>query len=189
MRKALHILGQIEDTDVEWLAKQGTIERVSAQSVLITEGKSIAQLYIVLEGSLSVRVGGTRGQEIAKLLSGEIVGEISFVDRRPPSASVIAIEDSVLLSIDRGILSHKLAIDGPFAARFYHAIASFLADRLYVTVGRFGYGSQGQDVNTELDKIDDDVMDEVSMATTRFDHLLKVLRSDYRFRTAANSSQ
>jgi len=180
MRKALYILSSLEDADIEWMAQKGTVDSISAESVLIEEGKAIAHLHIMLEGELSVRVGGTRGQEIAKLLSGEIVGEMSFVNARPPSASVIATEDSLLLSLDRGVLSRKLQADGPFAARFYRAIANFLADRLYVTVGRFGYGSHQQD--SEVDEIDDQELEDVSMAAVRFDQLLKRLRGDYRTR-------
>ena len=188
MRKALYILSQIEDTDIEWLAQKGTVDRLSTNSVLIQEGRSISQLYIVLEGALSVRVGGLGGEQIAKLLSGEIVGEISFVDTRPPGASVVALEDSVVLSIDRAILLRKLDADGLFAARFYRAIASFLADRLYVTVGRFGYGSHRQDTQADPDEMDDDTMEHVSVASARFDQLLKLLRSDYRTRSTSTAA-
>lgn len=48
-------------------------------------------IYIVLQGEMTVSVAG-RGQ-IARLGSGEIVGEISFVDARPPSATVVALGD------------------------------------------------------------------------------------------------
>jgi len=183
MRKALYILSKLEDTDIEWMAQKGVVDKIPAQSVLIEQGTPIGYLYIMLEGELSVRVGGTSGQEIAKLLSGEVVGEISFVDTRPPSASVVAIQDSFVLALDRGILSRKLEIDGLFAARFYRAIASFLADRLYVTVGRFGYGSHRQDA--DVDFIDDAAMEDISMASVRFDQLLKRLRGDYRTRGAS----
>jgi CRP/FNR family transcriptional regulator, cyclic AMP receptor protein len=174
MRKALYILGVLEDSDIEWLAQKGVVNRLPAQSVLIEEGKPIAHLHFMLDGELSVRIGGTRGQEIARLLSGEIVGEMSFVDRRPPSASVVTLQDSQLLSVDRSILSKKLETDGPFAARFYRAIACFLVDRLNVTVGRFGYGSPKQDA--EVDIIDDESMDDISLASVRFDNLLKRLQ-------------
>jgi CRP-like cAMP-binding protein len=174
MRKALYILSILEDSDIEWLAQKGAVTRVPSQSVLIEEGKPIDHLHFMLDGELSVRVGGTNGQEVARLLSGEIVGEMSFVDTRPPSASVIATQDSQVLSLDRSVLSRKLESDGAFAARFYRAIAWFLADRLHVTVGRFGYGSHQQD--SDPDKIDDESMDGISLASVRFDSLLKRLQ-------------
>lgn len=183
MRKALYILSKLEDVDVEWMAKKGTVDKIPARSVLIEEGKSIDCLYITLEGELSVRLGGSNGQEIARLLSGEVVGEISFVDSRPPSATVVAVEDSFVLAVNRDVLSRKLEVDGLFAARFYRAIATFLADRLYVTTGRFGYGSHQQDA--DVDYINDDAMDDISVASLRFDQLLKRLRGDYRARVTS----
>ncbi|MBC8165426.1 MAG: cyclic nucleotide-binding domain-containing protein [Bryobacteraceae bacterium] len=182
MRKALYILSVLEDTDLEWMAHKGSIERVPAQSELISEGQVTASLYFVLDGELAVRAGGADGTEIARLLSGEIVGEMSFVDTRPPSASVVAVQDSLVLALDRALLTRRLEQDSGFAARFYKAIAKFLADRLYVTTGRFGYGSHRQDV--DVDQIDDDAMEDVSMASLRFDQFLKRLRSDYRSRSA-----
>jgi CRP/FNR family transcriptional regulator, cyclic AMP receptor protein len=183
MRKALYILSNLEDSDIEWMAQKGKVDNISAESVLIKEGEPIGYLHIMLEGELSVRIGGTRGQEVAKLLSGEIVGEMSFVNARPPSASVVATQDSLLLSLDRTVLSRKLQADGPFAARFYRAVANFLADRLYVTVGRFGYGNHQQD--SEVDQIDDAELEDVSIASMRFDQLLRRLRGDYITRGAS----
>jgi CRP-like cAMP-binding protein len=124
--------------------------------------------------------------EVAKLLSGEIVGEMSFVDSRPPSASVYATQDSHLLALRRDLLSEKLLKDTGFAARFYRAIAIFLADRLHVTTGRFGYGGPEQD--RDVDEIEDSAMDDVSLAAVRFDGLLKQLRGDYRARSAGAGS-
>ena len=107
---------------------------------------------------------------------GEIVGEISFVDSRPPLAFVTAMQDSQLLSLRREVLSTKIVKDQGFAARFYRAIATFLADRLYVTVGRYGYGSAQQDV--DVDELQDATMDEIDLAAVRVDKLMKRLRSN-----------
>jgi CRP-like cAMP-binding protein len=183
MRKALYILSVLEESDIEWMAQKGVVDRLPAESILIEEGKPIDYLHFMLDGELSVRVGGPRGKEIAKLLSGEIVGEISFVDKRPPSASVVATQDSLVLSLDRSVLTRKLEADGPFAGRFYRAVARFLADRLYVTVGRFGYGGHNQDA--DVDQMDDESMDDVDIASVRFDSFLKRVRSDYRTRSAS----
>ena len=85
---------------------------------------------MVLDGRLTVLVKAIGNREIASLLAGEIVGEISFVDPRPPSAPVVAAQDSHLLVIPRSILTSKLNKDSAFAARFYKAVATLLADRL-----------------------------------------------------------
>lgn len=176
MRKALHLLGILNDVDVEWLASSGTLQTVNAGTTLIHEKHRIDYLYVLLDGELNVTVGGLPGTHVATLFAGEIVGEISFVDPRPPSASVTATQDSQVLALPRDRLSAKLAKDQAFAARFYRAIAAFLADRLYVTVGRFGYGSAKQDV--DLDELPSAMMDEIDLANVRADKLLRHLRGN-----------
>ncbi|HEY2390031.1 MAG TPA: cyclic nucleotide-binding domain-containing protein [Candidatus Angelobacter sp.] len=180
MRKALHLLGILDDVDIDWMASNGVVCSFASGETLIHEKHPIDSLYLLLEGQMSVTVGGSNGTFIATLLPGEIIGEISFVDARPPLASVRAVEDSRLLAISRESISMKLVKDQAFAARFYKAIAVFLADRLYVTVGRFGYGSAQQDV----DELPDYRLDEIDLAAVRTDQLLKRLRSNGRIRNA-----
>jgi len=177
MRKALELLGILDDVDIDWMAMNGTVRKIGAETVLIRERTPIDSLYIVLDGKLSVFVGGSNGKHIATLLAGEILGEISFVDSHPPSASVVAMQDSEVFSIPREKLSAKLLKDQGFAARFYRAVATFLADRLYVTVSRYGYGSAQQD---DVDQLQESSLDDIDLAAVRFDKLLRRLRGDYR---------
>src|SRR5215203_2932117 len=95
MRKVLFIFGQLTDGDVEWLAKHGRRKRVAKATVLINEGVPVESLYIVLEGELAVLQGKAK-RLVARLGSGEMAGEMSFVDARPPSATVTAGTDSVV---------------------------------------------------------------------------------------------
>jgi CRP-like cAMP-binding protein len=180
MRRALHLLGILDDLDIEWIATNGEVERVRAGEVLIQASSPVHSMYILLDGQLSVYVEKPVRLQIARLMPGEIVGEISFVSSRLPSASVAAIQDSHLLTLQREQLLVKLAKEPAFGARFYRAIASFLADRLHVTTSRFGYGSAAQD--GDPDEIDEAQMEDISLATIRFDKLLRNLRKDYKIK-------
>jgi len=173
MRKVLYLMGILDDGDVQWLAKFGTTRFVPSGTILIYEGKTIEHIYLVLEGKLSVSVRSMGDREIAALLAGEIVGEMSFVDARPPSASVIAVRDSYLLVVPRDVLTNKLNTDDAFAARFYRAVAVLLADRLRKTTSHLGYGKWTED---DTDELNDALMDSASLGATRFDRLLKQLR-------------
>ncbi len=139
MKKALYLLSAMSDRDFEWLLTVGRSKSVSTGTVLITEDHPTDALYIVLEGSLGVTVEALGNEEVARLGSGEVVGEMSFVDARPPSATVKAVEDSIVWSIPRSQLSAKLTQDVAFSSHFYQSIAAFLSDRLRSTVNRFGY--------------------------------------------------
>jgi CRP/FNR family cyclic AMP-dependent transcriptional regulator len=180
MRKVLYILGELSDSDVEWLIATGSKERLLAGETLINQGTPITTLYIVLDGQLSVCTArGDRESEIARLGSGEIIGEMSFVDSRPPSATVKALSDSVVLAIPRSALLDKLQEDTDFASRFYHALAIFLADRLRGMVSLFGYGNERVPVEeTNAVELDDTILDNVYLAGSRFDRLLKRLMSN-----------
>jgi CRP/FNR family transcriptional regulator, cyclic AMP receptor protein len=70
---------------------------------------------------------------VARLGAGEVVGGIAFVDSAPPSATVMAAGDASVLALPHTLLRQRLAEDAPFAARFYRALAIFLADRLRAT--------------------------------------------------------
>ncbi len=174
MRKVLFILGQLSDADVEWLANVGQRVDIAANRCVIEQGKPVSELFIVLEGSLSVSKAGTG--EIARIGSGEIVGEMSFIDQRPPSASVITLTPTRLLSLSRTTLDSKLAADAQFASHFYKAIATFLADRLRGTVARMGFDKVSTLDDDEMqDELDFEVLDKLHLAGARFDRLLKRL--------------
>lgn len=177
MRKVLHLMDFFEDVDIEWLASYGTKKLVSAGTIVIQEGKEIGSMYVILDGELSVYIGGDEQNKVAKLLAGEVVGEMSFVDGRPPSASVMAKRNSCLLCVPREVLSEKLAKDPPFSARFYRGIATFLCDRMRNTVSQLGYGSGKPQQENDADELDDIAARNISVAAVRFDDLLKRLRA------------
>jgi CRP/FNR family transcriptional regulator, cyclic AMP receptor protein len=187
MKKVLFLLGQLTDDDVEWLLANGRKERVESGQVLIREGQQTDALYVLLQGALEVSFA-SRGQRSlgrstptgpapVQLGSGEVVGEMSFIDARPPSATVIAVEPAVVLAVPRSVLATHLEEDAAFAARFYRALAVFLSHRLRNMVGQLGYGA-GKPLNEEVeyeDELDPDVLKGVHLAGSRFDRVLRRL--------------
>ena len=177
MRKVFYMMGILNDEDLEWLVVHGVTRSVHSGTVIIRENEMIDSIYILLDGKLSV-VSARLGREVARLDCGEILGEISFVDSRLPSASVIALENTSLLAISRDTLNAKLSKDDGFAARFYRAVGAFLADRLRSAVGQMGYEAVRKET-AEADELDDAWMENVSFAASRFDQLLKRLGVDH----------
>ena len=177
MRKVLYILGQLSDDDIEWLIENGTRRAISPETVIIEERGALHEMFIVLDGRFSVTVSALGDQEVASLGAGELVGEMSFVDSRPPSATVTAVEESSVLTVDREELAERLEEDEGFASRFYRAVAVFLADRMRGTVARLGYsGDEELDEDTEYeDELSMDVLDNVHLAGARFERILKRL--------------
>ncbi len=179
MKRALYLLAELSDRDFDWLIRTGKQKEIPAGTVVIQEGEPIDALYIVLEGKLSVSAEAVEGEEIAVLSSGEIVGEMSFVDARPPSATVKAIEPTVLWAIPRNQLRAKLLQDNAFAAHFYQAIAAFLSDRLRGTVSRLGYSRYRQlneDVTSEFN-LNPEISASLEVAKLRLHWLLQRLKN------------
>ncbi|MDI9638005.1 cyclic nucleotide-binding domain-containing protein [Geitlerinema splendidum] len=199
-RDVLFALGEFNDSDIDWLMKSGTRQKIPANTVLIAEESPIDALYILLSGKMTVsmsenkcnpliRTFGAReirkslGQEIARLSRGEIIGETPFIDTRLPSATIKALEDSLVLSIQRSRLAAKLQLDVGFASRFYRVIATMHSNRLQEIFHRLGYGKPLDSKNQLLDKaieyedeLDFNVLDRMALAGTRFDWMLKRLK-------------
>lgn len=175
MQRALFILGVLEDEDVDWLISVGQRQELSPGSVLIHEGQPSDFLYLILDGLLEVSVDAMEDQPIAQLGSGEVVGEMSFVDCQPPSATVTAQLPSILLAIDCAYLREKLSQDGWFSARFYRALSILLSSRLRSTVKHL-QGEHWRPVSLDKGVNSDDMNVMLSVGKIRFDWMLKRLR-------------
>jgi CRP/FNR family cyclic AMP-dependent transcriptional regulator len=171
MRKVLFFFGELTDTDIEWMCDAGHTRSLMRGDVLIEAGHAIDEISLLLRGELEVRAGD---KLIATLAEGEIVGELSFLDARPPYASVLAVENSIVLSVPHAAVHARFARDAAFAARFYRSLGIFLASRLRQTVGQLGIlgDEDSLDENvTSADEIDPDVLDRSALAGRRFERL------------------
>ena len=177
MRKVLFIFGVLNDSDIDWMARAGSRRAVGRQEVLIHEGVPIDAIVLLLEGRMGVSVSGIG--EIAQVEAGDFIGEMSLIDSAPPSATVAAKVDSVALFLPKQVLLRKLSGDHAFASRFYRALAILLTDRLRATEHRMAYGEQEKGLGDESarlkDELDPGVLDQVSVAGSRFERLLRLV--------------
>jgi CRP-like cAMP-binding protein len=173
MRRVLYILSLLTDEDIDWLIGVGERQQIAAGTAIVNEGQQIQAIYLVLSGRFSVVVGD-RKQQIAELSTGEMIGEISLIDSRPPTATVKAMEPSVVLRVSQSAVNAKLRNDQAFAARLYKAIAVFLAQRLRHTVVTLGFGDSrklDEDIDAR-DEIDPELLDSVALGGARFHSVL-----------------
>lgn len=171
MKKVLYILGEFDDSDAEWFVQAGQKVNVPDGQAIVVEGEPSDSLFFVTGGTFLV-ASGPANTELARLGTGEVVGEISYVDHRPPNATVTAVEDGRVLAIPRAALTNKLESDSLFASRFYKAIATFLADRLRNTVHQLS----GEDGASAFDELDLDELHSLSQAGVRFERILRRLQ-------------
>lgn len=167
MKRVLFFLGQLNDIDVEWMIQNGSKIELTVGTKLIQKGEPIDNLYILLSGQLAVCTEGVNNETIATLGSGEIVGEMSFLESRSPSVSVLATQSSVVYKISRTAMDLRLSTNPEFRGNFYYALALFLSNRLRKTTEQMGYGKP-----EEEDLIDFNVLDGVAQAGSRFNQIL-----------------
>ena len=166
MRNVLFIFAGLDDGDVAWLASVGATRTLTPGEVLVEQGRPIDDLFVVLQGRVEVEVAGVG--VVARRGAGEIIGEMSFVDSAPPSATVRADEPTVVFAVAKAAVAARLVGDVGFAARFYRALALWLADRLREATRRDETG-EGDDA------IDEMVLDGVAIAGLRFRGFLDTL--------------
>jgi CRP-like cAMP-binding protein len=179
MRKVLYILGLLADEDIDWLSANGIRQSVAPGSYIVRQGKPIEALYLLVEGTLVVSVERPVARDFSKLALGEIVGELSFVDSRPASASVRGEGTCLVLRIPRPVLQAKLKGDVRFAARFYQALAIFLAQRLRrQTLGGLGFTGDDLDEESEsADELSPEALENLALAGARGDWILQRLKA------------
>lgn len=175
MERILFILGILEDEDVDWLVSAGNRQELTTDEVLIQEGEAISAIYLILSGHFAVSIERSQNAEIARLTSGEVVGEMSFIDHLPPSATVTALESSVVLAIQRDILTQKLSQDVGFAQRWYQALATLLSIRLRGIVQHLE-SEYWEPTKINRESFSPDMADNMKLGGIRFDWLMRRLR-------------
>ncbi len=94
---------------------------------LLREGEESTNLYYLCKGMLAVlKLKGGVEVQIGTIYAGEVVGEMSFLDKEPRSASIRAMDDCELTVIPPDNFN-KLINTLP---KWYTALINTLLDRL-----------------------------------------------------------
>jgi CRP/FNR family transcriptional regulator, cyclic AMP receptor protein len=97
------IFSSLDERSLDALVRATSTRRLGAGEALFRKGEPGRQLYGVLSGRLKVSASGADGKEIVFNVCdpGEVIGEIALLDSNPRSATVVALEPSELLVLDR----------------------------------------------------------------------------------------
>ena len=161
MATGLHLVAGLSDADMIWMLSEGSLQRLRGGERPIEAGKPVGDLFFVLFGTLAVTLPD--GSQVATLREGEVFGEMSFIESRPPGATVRATDRAEILAIPREKILARFEAEPAFAARFYRALARFLSDRLRETTSS---------VNVPRDED----ADAIRTGSERFSRAIKVLR-------------
>ena len=149
MRNTHYIVAGLSDADMIWLLSMGKLRSLKPGDALVTAGRAVQDLFFVTRGSFAVTLKD--GAHIATLRNGDVVGEMSFIERHPPSASVRAAETAEVLGIPREAILARFKQEPEFAARFYCALATFLSARLRETTAAVRSAQEHEDTQKAAD--------------------------------------
>ncbi|AZB73503.1 mechanosensitive ion channel domain-containing protein [Synechococcus elongatus] len=96
-----------DDSQIRLLIEKGYRRACHAGEILCREGEAGEEFYLILHGRFSVQVQ-RQEEAIAILESGNFFGELAVMLDIPRTATVVAIEPSVLFVVDRNNLRHLL---------------------------------------------------------------------------------
>jgi CRP/FNR family transcriptional regulator, cyclic AMP receptor protein len=110
-------------SELKAVSKQMTVRQVTEGDTLTRQGQFGDELLVVLSGTAATSISGTTVSNIGE---GEVIGEISFLDHGPRSATITATS-----AMEIGVLTlsgfEKVASQSP---AFWRIIAVGLARRL-----------------------------------------------------------
>ncbi|MEI8256331.1 MAG: cyclic nucleotide-binding domain-containing protein [Deltaproteobacteria bacterium] len=117
--------------EIEELLRHLPERRVATGEVILREGGTASQAFLVWEGTLAVRLGdGENALDVGRSEPGMMVGEIAFLDSGPVSATVTASTDGVLLVLGRAELEKLRDAYPRIATSLLRALSKSLAARL-----------------------------------------------------------
>jgi CRP/FNR family transcriptional regulator, cyclic AMP receptor protein len=120
--KAQQLIQEQEDLANE-IARDIKLEAVPRGFVLIEQGASDSDLFLILRGTFSVAVNGLR---VATLGAGQHVGEMAALTDSRRSATVVAIDEAVVARVGKG---EFFALAGRFP-ELWRRVATQLVRRL-----------------------------------------------------------
>jgi NTE family protein len=126
--RACITLAEVEPAALEALAAASVQFSVPAGTVLFEAGSQSDGIFLLVAGRLGVKTATTAGWT-AQIYGGELIGELGWLMGGRHSADLVAIRDSELLWMERGILD-ELAARSPV---FSLSIARLCAERLHRT--------------------------------------------------------
>ncbi len=105
-----HLFSSLDPAGLRAMLNIFQVLRVPAGEVLVHEGATGAEAYVLARGELEVRRAGSGSEAadvyLARLGAGALFGEMALLSRSPRAASVVALRPSLVL------VAHKQDLDG-----------------------------------------------------------------------------
>jgi len=130
--KCCKIFGELNERELEEVAKLATVEKRGAGSRVIAERGKASMLYLVKEGKVAIRMTSRDGHEVTidELGPGELFGWSAVLDHPMFTAAVWTLEDSTFILFDGQQLRRLFEVNNHIGYRVMKSIADVISSRL-----------------------------------------------------------
>jgi len=124
------LLAGCSKRELEQVAKAGDELDVAAGTLLVDQGETGQEAFLVLSGEVGIKRNGRR---IATATAGDMVGELSLLDHGPRTASAECDTDCTLFVLDQRHFRSVLESNPSFTAKLLATLAGRIRelDRRY----------------------------------------------------------
>ena len=171
LRKVLLVFAELNDLDIDWLSRKGTVQNFKHGKALIEQGSKLNQLWIILKGEADIfLIDDLQRQQVGSSRRGELLGEIALLSSNSlATANVVASSDMQLLAIPHSAIKDRMNEDVAFSSRFHRALSVLLSHRDRDQLMSHGLASKAH-ANETLSL---DILDNVNQAGRRFEWLCR----------------
>ncbi len=126
------LTAELNDEQVENLVGISVCQVLETDEILISEGKVDNSLHVIIDGTLAVTrdTGGGEWTTLHILRTGDLAGEMGFIDGRPHSATLRAIGPTKVCSFERSKFESLLDKDAWIVYRVMQNIIQTVHDIL-----------------------------------------------------------
>ena len=130
--KPFNFLEEANEELKSCLKNEGRTVAYGTSKILIKEGNISNQVIILLNGEVSINTTDYQGnpQCLATLSDGDMVGEMSWLEKRPAVADVVTTTDSTVLELDFVVLDQLRQKQPTMAAAWQRLVAQKLARQI-----------------------------------------------------------
>ncbi|MEP9385326.1 Crp/Fnr family transcriptional regulator [Nocardioides sp. KR10-350] len=109
----VRLFAALDDAALQRVAAAAFTRRIAANQILFVTGEPSEHLYVVRSGLLRVLTTSPHGEQfvLSTVGPGEVIGELSLLDRKPRSADVVAAELSELVAVPADVARGALMSD------------------------------------------------------------------------------
>jgi CRP-like cAMP-binding protein len=115
---------ELSEAQMRTLADSLVLRDLRPDEVLVKEGKSDNHLYVIVNGAIGVvrNAATTERVTLLTLTTGDLVGELSFIDDTPHYASLVSIGPTRVFGLERQKLEALLGVQPEIVYRVMRAI-------------------------------------------------------------------